>query len=169
MIYDKEFKTIRSFLTKEQFLELSKIDVKNISKLNSFVREKILENHKEIIEWMKNLPYFYETEKQIFVHAGIDEDAGELWKLGTPDYYYVSKYPATKGRFYKDIIAGHISSATVANDIRCLGKVFYDGHSHYYVDGSIHQSKKLPVLVYDVETEEYNAFQLDVGEDFKCY
>ena len=58
----------------------------------------------------------------IFVHAGIDEEAEDLWEWGTDDYTFTEKYPAQTGRFYNDmkIIAGHIGTAQISGDPRFL-------------------------------------------------
>lgn len=73
----------------------------------------ILTDDKNIIDWLKSLPFYYETDTQIYVHAGVDEESGEYWKWGTEDYY-CSKYPYKLGKFYKYIIAWHISTSTIS-------------------------------------------------------
>lgn len=35
-------------------------------------REEILEEYPELLEWLNNRPYYYETEKYIFTHGAID-------------------------------------------------------------------------------------------------
>lgn len=110
--------------------------------------------------WMKKLPLYYETPTQIFVHAGVDEDAGDLWKWGTPDEFYYEKFPWSTGPFLKDVIAGHIGTWNIAND-PCFHDVYWDGESHYYLDGTVHVSGMIPVLKYDVERQRYTAFTFD--------
>ena len=48
-----------------------------------------------------------ETEEQIFVHAGINEDNDDLghgrWKTETSDYEWKGKFPPTSGSFYKTL------------------------------------------------------------------
>ena len=68
--------------------------------------------------WMQGLPRYYATERQIFCHAGVDEDAGDLWKWGTGDYIFTEKYQWTTGRFCMDIIAGHVGTAQISGDPR---------------------------------------------------
>lgn len=111
-----------------------------------------------IITWLRGLPFYYETEKQIFVHAGIDEEAEELWKWGSENYYFCNKYPHTTGKFLKDVIAGHISTSEITgkadND-----KVFWDKQSHFYIDGDTRVSKTIPVLKYDTVSGKYSSFE----------
>ena len=88
--------------------------------------------------------------------AGVDEEAGEYWMWGTSDSILLGKFPATKGKFYKTIIAGHVGTGTrdLADD-RNYHDVFYDGESHYYIDGSVYKGGKLLLLAYDEENGKY--------------
>lgn len=105
--------------------------------------------------WMARLRRCYATEKQIFVHAGIDEEAGEFWEE-TDDYTLTEKYPAELGTFggNMDIIAGHIGTAEITGDPR-FHDIYWDGQSHYYIDGTVLESGELPVLMIDTETDQY--------------
>lgn len=47
-------------------------------------KEKIKEDDSEHLEFLSNLPYYYETENHLFIHAGIDP-ALDDWKE-TPDF-----------------------------------------------------------------------------------
>ena len=105
-------------------------------------------------KWIHSLRKYYKTEKQIFVHAGIYEEAGDLWEIGTPSFTFFEKYPPETGHFYMDIIAGHTGTATISGDSSFHG-IFYDGESHYYIDGSVWKSVAIPVLMYDSETSRY--------------
>ena len=108
----------------------------------------------EYISWMMNLPKYYATEKQIFCHAGICEEAGEFWEWSTDDFTYTEKFPAQIGKFYMDIIAGHISTAQISGDRR-FNDVYFDGQSHYYIDGNVLSTGFIPVLMVDTETNKY--------------
>ncbi|MNW33696.1 hypothetical protein D3C74_106620 [compost metagenome] len=46
----------------------------------------------------------------------------------------MSKFPATYGKFHKDIIADHISTSSLAKDNK-FHNVYWDGKSHFYIDG----------------------------------
>ena len=87
---------------------------------------------------MRNLSRYYSEGNTIFVHAGIDEEAEDLWEWGTDDYAFTEKYPAQTGRFYNDmkIIAGHIGTAEISGDPR-FHDIYFDGESHYYIDGTV--------------------------------
>ena len=111
-----------------------------------------------IVKWLRTLPYIYETDTQIFVHAGIDEEAGEWWKYTSEDYYFCSKYPPRKGPFYKDIIAGHVAVSQIAND-REYNRVYWDARNHFYIDGDVEITKNLLVLKYNVDTGRYSSFE----------
>ena len=108
------------------------------------------------------MPTYYDAENQIFVHAGVDEEAGEYWMWGTSENILLDKFPAVKGRFYKSIVAGHVGTGTrdLAND-RDYHDVFFDGESHYYVDGSVYKGGKLLLLGYDENDGKYYQIERD--------
>ncbi|MDB5054985.1 MAG: Ser/Thr protein phosphatase [Bacilli bacterium] len=111
-----------------------------------------------VLNWLKSLPFYYETEKQIFVHAGIDEEAEEYWKWGSEDYYFCCKYPHTTGKFYKDIIAGHVSTSEITGKAD-YHKAWWDKQNHFYIDGNTRVSKTIPVLKYDTVSGKYTSFE----------
>lgn len=125
-----------------------------------------LEDHRvdlprETRRWLRDLPLFYETDTHIFVHAGIDEEAGEFWKVGTEDYYFHSKVPASFGPFPKTIVAGHVGTFKMCGENR----VYWDGEAHYYLDGSTERSGVVPVLKYDSETGRHTTFTPETAPD----
>ncbi len=159
---DENLNTSRTFLNKEQMAKLKELAVKQrAGKVYEFIRQCIKDNHKELLAWMRRLPYYYTTDTQIFVHAGIDEEAGDWWNVGTPDYYFVSKYPPTIGAFYRDIIAGHTATSSIVNE-REFHDVWHDSWSHYYIDGGVERSGIIPVLVYDEKEEKYYSLKGDL-------
>lgn len=112
------------------------------------------------ISWMSDLPYYHTDGATVFVHAGIDEEAGEYWEYGSEygvaDYTFTQKYPAQTGRFcssYK-IVAGHIHTSEISGDPRFNG-IFYDGESHYYIDADTLRSGFVNILKVDTERQKY--------------
>lgn len=139
--------TLLSIIPREKILEISKGRKWNLDILSQ-LRKHILDEFPNFVSWLTKKyesPRFYETENIIFVHAGIDEDLGENWKLGTPDNVLTNKFPPQTGAFYKNIVAGHVYSDEVAKDESYLGKVYFDGKSHYYIDGHTNKSGIVPV------------------------
>ncbi|HEW7262561.1 serine/threonine protein phosphatase [Streptococcus sp. HMSC034E03] len=148
--------TINSFFSTD---ELNYILKSNPNNFESGVRNEIRTNAKFIpfINWFQKRyedSRYFETENQIFVHAGIDE-ANKLWKDLTSSEMFTNKFPITTGRFYKDIISGHIASWEVANNKSYLGKIYHDSKSHYFIDGDVKNSKTIPVICYDTITKKY--------------
>lgn len=121
--------------------------------------------------WINRLPLYYETDDQIFVHAGIDEEAGDLWRIGTPDDWFTHAFPPITGAWddgsgegarSKDIVAGHVgTSSEYLGGREYWGRVFYDGESHFYLDGTTESSGVIPVLEYDIEHGIYYAWDKD--------
>lgn len=157
--------TIRSFYSEKELEKIKQLAIqKNYteSQIYQVYSRTIQKKHPALISWLKfkyqNERYF-ETENQIYVHAGIYEEYGDFWKHATEDFVFTEKFPAQTGSFYKDIIAGHVSSATVAEDDSFLGKVYWDGESHFYIDGNTPESRNIPLLKYNTETKVYSSFE----------
>ena len=109
------------------------------------------------INWLGNLPRFYVEGNTIFVHAGIDEDGGDLWEWTTSDDVYTTKYPAETGKIEgmdMKVVAGHIGTAEIAGNPR-FHDIYFDGESHYYIDGTVLDSGVIPVLMVDTDTDKY--------------
>lgn len=149
--------TIKSFFSPE---ELNYIFKSNTNNFEIGVRNEIKNNIKfnSFINWFKKRyrnKRYYETDTQIFVHAGIDEEAGKLWKELTSSEMFTNKFPLTTGGFLKDIVSGHVASWEVAKDKTYQGKIYHDSKSHYFIDGDVKNSKTIPVICYDTVTKSY--------------
>ena len=159
-------RTIRSFLTKEQLTSFEETSKQaTYTEINQEAVRLILDGYQKQIRWLEILPSYYETDKQIFVHAGVDEDAGENWRWGASDSTYLWTFQAAKGHFYKDVIAGHLgTSDRKLSGNRRFHDIYHDGESHYYIDGSVYKrGGKLNLLAYDEKTAEYYSIQDDGG------
>ncbi len=130
--------------------------------------ERVVSDDLPYLKWIHKLKAYYKTDKQIFVHAGIDEEAEDWWESGTPDYKFYEKYPPETGKFYMDIIAGHTGTSTISGDPDFHG-IYYDGESHYYIDGSVWKSREIPVLMYDSDTGKYYEICSGRKEQIKPY
>lgn len=146
--------TIKSFFSTEELNSILK------SNFETSVRNEIKTNNKfsPFMKWFQTHykdKRYYETDSQIFVHAGIDEEAGKLWKELTNSEMFTNKFPLTTGGFFKDIISGHVASWEVAKNTSYLGKIYHDSKSHYFIDGDVKNSKTIPVLCCDTITKKY--------------
>ena len=152
---DRDFRTFLTLITQAQWQTFKQMPPTASDTARNIEAARMMRAASgALIRWLRQLPYYYETEKQIFVHAGIDEEAGEWWSWGTPESVYVWKYPATTGKFFKDIIAGHIGTAGLAGDPDFHG-VWHDGVSHWYIDGTVTTGGRIPILAYDEESDGY--------------
>lgn len=127
--------------------------------IKTFDEEQLTDEGMEdkYLQWMQNLPRYYTEGKTIFVHAGIDEEAGDLWEWGTGEEIFVGKYPAETGKIEgldMKVVAGHVGTAEIAGDPR-FHDIYYDGASHYYIDGTVLESGVIPVLMVDTNTDKY--------------
>ncbi|NLI71235.1 MAG: hypothetical protein GX361_00705 [Bacteroidales bacterium] len=156
--------TIRTFISSQQLDFLNQISrTCSLETISIEAVRMIFSGHEDLIRWLRKLPSYYETKNQIFVHAGVDEEAGEYWMWGTSDDILLGKFPATKGKFYKTIIAGHVGtgSGDLAGDSK-YHDVYYDGESHYYIDGSVYKGGKLLLLAYNEGEDKY--YQIEEGK-----
>ena len=151
---DRGFRTFRSLVAPEQWDAFCRMSGASEDEWNQRAADMVLAHHGELIAWLRTLPYYYETEKQIFVHAGIDEELSDWWRQGTEKSVFIGKYPASTGRFDKDIIAGHIATSSLARDPDFHG-VWHDGKSHWYIDGTVDASGKIPILAFDQSSGQY--------------
>lgn len=128
----------------------------SIDSMNDYLSEGSDEDDSKYIFWLKNLPRYYVEGNTIFVHAGIDEEAGEDWEWGTDEYTFTMKYPAQTGKFEGNmkIVAGHVGTSEVAGDPN-FHDIYYDGESHYYIDGTVLESRVIPVIMVDTKADKY--------------
>ena len=128
--------------------------------MNKMLKREIENHHIELLKWLssKKKSLYYETTNQIFVHAGICEVDEELWKYATEESEFTWKFPAETGSFYKDIIAGHVSSVMVSNDTNYLGRVYWDHENHFFIDGETNRSGIIPILKYDTISKVYSSY-----------
>lgn len=159
---DTNYNTTRTFLSEEEYETLNTISVRDERLL--YLKKTIRNSNKELLKWATKLPLYYETPTQIFVHAGVDEEIPEeemdYCTLGTADYIFTGKFPPSIGKFYKDIIAGHVAASHVAGDKGYRG-IYFDGYSHYYIDGTVNKTKRLLCLAYDESEKKYYEFLED--------
>lgn len=109
------------------------------------------------IQWFETLPRYYVAGNTIFVHAGIDENSGDMWEWSTSDDVYTSKIPAETGKIHgldMKVVAGHVGTSEIADNPR-FHDIYFDGESHYYIDGTVLDSGVIPVLMVDTKTDEY--------------
>ncbi len=64
------------------------------------------------------------------------------------------KYPAETGRFYMNIVAGHVGTADISGAPH-LHDIYFDGESHYYIDGTVLESGTIPVIQLDTDTNKF--------------
>lgn len=161
LLADPGLRTVTSFLgpeeaqrTAEQLLR-SDGDPQLIAAVNARVQRRIRTAHATTLAWLRRRPLVHETDQQIFVHAGIDEEAGDDWRLATADEVFTHKYPPGFGAFEKMIVAGHVATAELNPD-RSHSPFIDDGH--IYLDGGVEHTGVLNILEYDTSGDQYRFF-----------
>lgn len=153
--------TMRSLLGNDAFCSVESAIALNDADAFERACDRIRATQPDAIRWIRNLRTYYETDSQIFVHAGIDESQGESWFAATPRDMLLNSRRTPRGRFYKDVIAGHTPTSSIVND-PAFHDIFWDGESHYYIDGSTPRTGSLPLLAYDIDKRSY--FRVPMGE-----
>ena len=141
----------------EEFVLLGDSTIDNMIKIFDEELSRDEGDDDKYLFWMENLPRYYSEGKTIFVHAGIDEEAGDLWEWGTGDEMFVGKYPAETGKiegFRIKVVAGHVGTAEISGD-PTYHDIYFDGEAHYYIDGTVLESGVIPVLMVDTEKDKY--------------
>lgn len=117
--------------------------------MDNIINEDPDEDDDRYIGWLGSLPRYYVEGNTIFTHAGSNEEVG--------DNMFTSKYPAETGKIH-DLnmkgVAGHVGTAEISGD-PMYHDIYYDGESHYYIDGTVLDSGVIPVLMVDTETDKY--------------
>ena len=116
--------------------------------------------------FMQNLPLYHVEGNIVFVHAGINEEAGEEWEWESTDRDYLEKFPPDTGHFDGEmtIVAGHVGTSIIADNPK-FHDIYFDGESHYYIDATVYDSGYINVLMYDTEEEKF--YQIIDGRKFE--
>lgn len=99
-------------------------------------RKKILEEHSDLVSFIRSLPYHYETENHIFVHAGLDLSLDD-WKK-TSDYQKVwlrKPFHEGKNRTGKSIVFGHTPVYGLLNEPVGTKNLFKTSDGKIGIDG----------------------------------
>lgn len=162
LMADTDLVTVKSFLDPRELAQAlghddpgSDASTLDGPAMNRGFKDAVRTKHAGLIEWLRSLPRVHETPTQIFVHAGVDEEAGKLWRAATPDYVLTEKFPATTGPFLETVVAGHVRTHLLHPD--GSHGVFHDGESHWYIDGAVESTGRINVLRYDVKTGGYEG------------
>ncbi len=125
-------------------------------------RKEINEEYPDLLEWIKNLPYYYETENDIFTHASIDTYA-EDWRkphcehLGFTDWQALTwddgSFITKKNPTNKTIVVGHFGTGHLRKMWQIDTKDFDDNSilktddNKIFIDGCTILTKTVNVLV----------------------
>lgn len=115
------------------------------------------DTEEKYVRWMESLPRYYVEGNTIFVHAGIDEGAGDLWEWETTEEVFTSKYPPETGEIPDldmKVVAGHVSTEEISGE-RGFFDIYYDDASHYYIDGDVKASGRINIIKVDTKQEKY--------------
>ena len=159
---DIPFHTLESFMSEKQFdciyQKASLLYHDRYSLLQEMYKQcqkYIVQKHKGLVQWLEQIPYYYETKHQIFVHAVLEiiPEQPQIWRKVSDVNHYLMQSTPSKGKFYKKVIAGHIGTHQLMQQddfhyICCFGDFIY-------IDSTVVQSHFLNVLQIDVQNLRY--------------
>ncbi|MGB3604360.1 MAG: metallophosphoesterase [Gordonia sp. (in: high G+C Gram-positive bacteria)] len=153
LLADTGLVTVRSFLPTEVVERaVAALAGGSIEAVNTTIKREISARHSDLIAWLRQLPLFHETPTHIYVHAGVDEEAGPMWKAMTTAETFTEKYPPSLGKHAvgKLIVAGHTGVGPLharEGRMRCWEPYVDAGHA--YLDGRVEDTGVLNVMRYD--------------------
>lgn len=155
LLADTDLVTVRSFLPAEIIEQaVAELAGGTIGTVNATIKREISARHGDLIAWLRQLPLYYETSTHIYVHAGVDEEAGPTWKAVTPDEVLTEKFPPSLGptSVGKIIVAGHTGVGPLhakEGRMRCWEPYVDEGH--VYLDGRVENTGVLNIMRYDAK------------------
>ncbi len=163
LLEDPELLTLRSMLGEVELQAVISAHV-TLETAGAALKQALRDRHGGLLRWLQHLSLVHETDHAIYVHAGVDELAGADWRAFTPDHFYTHKFPASTGLFVKTIVAGHVRAGTLRNS-QTGHRAFFDGASHWYIDGSVETTGCLNLLLYNAVTGEFSSQVVSTSGD----
>lgn len=110
------------------------------------------------LDFLRALPLYHTDGNVVFVHAGVNEASGKAWQTESGEDDFLWAYPAKTGvsPTGMTIVAGHVHTSEIAGS-EYFNDIFFDGSSHYYIDGDTARSGAIPVLKADTDTHTFKC------------
>lgn len=134
-------------------------------------RNEIKGEYPELLDWLKSLPYYYETKNYIFTHASIDTKAKDWHNPNCYRHIYKGwealtwddgSFITQKNNTGKTIVVGHFDTGSL-RDMYQIDSKDRDDHSilktkdnKIFIDGCVPLTKKVNVLV--IEDEQMGVY-----------
>lgn len=124
------------------------------------IKEFIIEQHSNHVDFLNNLPYFHETKTHIFVHAGINPLYRD-WK-STPDEDFIwirKEFYLKDTNIDKVIVFGHTPCVNLHGSADIW---FCEKGDKIGIDGACAYGKQLNCL--EISNEGYKTYSVKSGE-----
>ena len=121
-------------------------------------RKQVQKEYPHIYNFLKSLKPFYELDKYIFVHGGIDTSLDD-WRQDSIRNFIWSKQHLLSPLENKIIVVGHVQAVRVRTKVKDIKKLYkaspelFDilyGEETIHIDGSVHTTKNINVLILDI-------------------
>jgi len=118
-------------------------------------------NYPEEIQFLRDLPFYIEDKKHIFVHAGIDPKQEDWKDTSEKDFRWIrKKFIAEPHHHSKTVVFGHTSCAVLNEDESNFNAWFVE--KKIGIDGGIKFGGKLHALI--IENDEYQVVSVAPGK-----
>jgi serine/threonine protein phosphatase 1 len=126
---------------------------------------KIYEHYEDLIRFIRELPTMFETDKFIFVHAGLNLELEDYHDTSEEDRLWIRE-PFHEGlnRTGKLIIFGHTPTPYLNGDPNNTA-IWQTEDGKIGIDGGASQGGVLHVLLIDEDDENYTDFQIKPNEN----
>lgn len=156
LLADTGLITIKLFLPTEIIEQVvAELVGGTVDVVNATLKREISTRHGDLIAWLRERPLYYETATHIYVHAGVDEEAGSMWKAMTTERTFTEKFPPSLGptSVGKIVVAGHVGVCPLhAREGRLKCWEPYVDEGHVYLDGRVEDTGRLNAMRYDAAT-----------------
>ncbi len=132
----------------------SEEDVKNRDV--EYIKKRINKNNPGLFSWIEELPFYYETEEYIFVHAGLNLEVKDwhdcdwtkaVWTK-TKEFWEMD---LEKRGVHKKVVVGHVGTSGLRKymglDEKNHSIFFSEDNQKIGIDGSVYVTKKLNVFI----------------------
>lgn len=120
---------------------------------------QIKDEYKDMIEFLRNLPYYYETDQHIFVHAGINPFLKDWKKTAKYQFIWIrDEFLKNDHNLEKTVIHGHTPTISLHKSAD-----IYFGNKKIDIDGACVYGYQLNCL--EIRDGEYRQFSVKYGED----
>lgn len=110
--------------------------------------DHVIRQNKKELSFLANLPYYYETDQLIFVHAGYNQDIDD-WRNDQKEILWSRRFPHTSKPTHKKTFFGHTPTPFLHDDRENFDIWTNDTGDRVCIDGGVAMHGQLNALRID--------------------